>query len=88
LGTDYDSRTHKGASPYCGCKSLVGDSVYCAEHYDLIYVKGSALRKRNKDTARANAVRQLESDFNAAVEELEQEGWDVYSKDLVEDGIL
>jgi hypothetical protein len=42
-----------------------------------MYVKGSALRKRHKDTRRAEAIRQLVSDFNAAVEELEAEGFDL-----------
>jgi hypothetical protein len=41
-----------------------------------MYVKGSALRKRTKDQRKANALRQLMSDFNAAVEELEAEGFD------------
>ena len=76
LGPTYDSRTHKGASPYCGCKALVEGTLYCAEHYELMYVKGSALRKRHKDTRKADAIRQLVSDFNAAVEELEAEGFD------------
>jgi hypothetical protein len=44
-----------------------------------MYVKGSALRKRHKDVRKANALRQLVSDFNAAVEELESEGFDVYA---------
>jgi hypothetical protein len=44
-----------------------------------MYVKGSALRKRKKDTRRADAIRQLISDFNAAVEELEAEGFDPYA---------
>jgi hypothetical protein len=44
-----------------------------------MYVKGSALRKRHKDTRRADAIRQLVSDFNAVIEELENEGFDVYA---------
>ena len=79
LGPTYDARTHKGASPYCGCKDLVQGTLYCATHYALMYVKGSALRKRGKDTRRADALRQLMSDFNAALEELESEGFDVYA---------
>ncbi len=79
LGPTYDARTHTGPSPYCGCKDLVQNTLYCATHYDLMYVKGSALRKRGKDQRKANALRQLMSDFNAAVEELESEGFDVYA---------
>jgi hypothetical protein len=44
-----------------------------------MYVKGSALRKRHKDTRKANALRQLVSDFNAVIEELESEGFDPYA---------
>ena len=76
LGPTYDSRTHQGPTPYCGCKSLVGDTLYCAEHYTLMYQKGSALRKRTKDVRRAEAYWSLESAFNEAVKELEEEGFD------------
>jgi len=79
LGPSYDPRTHKGPTPYCGCKDLVQGTLYCATHYEGMYVKGSALRKRHKDTRKADALRQLVSDFNAAVEELENEGFDVYA---------
>jgi hypothetical protein len=44
-----------------------------------MYVKGSALRKRHKDGRKADALRQLMSDFNAVLEELESEGFDVYA---------
>jgi len=77
LGATYDARTHKGASPYCGAHDLVEGTLYCTQHYESMYVKGSALRKRTKDQRRANALRQLVSDFNAALEELESEGFDV-----------
>ena len=74
LGPDYDARTHKGASPYCGCKALVEGTLYCAEHYALMYVKGSALRKRHADLRRATAQQELGSLFNDVVAELEAEG--------------
>jgi hypothetical protein len=61
----------------CGCRAVEGKS-YCAEHVFVVYQKGSANRKRHKDTRRANAIRDLISDFNAAVEELESEGFDVH----------
>jgi len=88
LGTAYDPRTHQGPTPYCGCRDLYADTLYCVEHAALMYRQGSALRKRHKDTRRADAVRQLVSDFNAAVEELEHEGFDLYSRDLVEESRL
>jgi hypothetical protein len=41
-----------------------------------MYQKGSALRKRTKDIRRAQAFWDLESAFNDAVRELEDEGFD------------
>lgn len=79
LGPDYDPQQHKGVTPYCGCKPVVGTSVYCSTHYPLIYAEGTALRKRHKDIRRAQAVWDLESAFNEAVAELEAEGFDVYA---------
>jgi hypothetical protein len=76
LGPDYDPRTHKGATPYCGRKDLVDGTLYCQEHYARMYVKGSALRKRKRDVRRAEAFWDLESAFNEAVKELEEEGFD------------
>ena len=81
LGPDYDPRVwyrdNPGQpTPYCGCKDLVGDSLYCEEHYAKMYVKGSALRKRKKDIRTAASVRELESLFNEVVAELESEGFD------------
>jgi hypothetical protein len=37
---------------------------------------GTAHRKRHKDIRKANAIRQLISDFDAVVAELEAEGFD------------
>jgi len=85
LGPTYDARTHRGPSPYCGAHDLVQGTLYCTQHYELMYVKGSALRKRTKDQRRANAIRELMSDFNAALEELESEGFDVYAPTDIEE---
>ena len=63
----------------CASLELVPGKLYCVEHYAVMYQKGSALRKRHKDVRKANAIRQLMSDFDAAVAELEAEGFDVYS---------
>jgi hypothetical protein len=73
LGVDYDARTHKGPSPYCGCPSN-GYSSYCEAHYPVVYAVGSGLRKRKKDIRRAEAVHTLESLFHEVVAELEAEG--------------
>jgi hypothetical protein len=65
-----------GIKPTC-CRPQVLAS-YCAEHYALVYARGTRLGRRVKDLRRAEELRQLVSDFNAAVEELESEGFDVY----------
>ena len=61
--------------PYttCGCASVQGKS-YCSEHVWLVYKEGSNVQRR-KDTRRYDFLTQLISDFNAAAEELEAEGW-------------
>jgi hypothetical protein len=60
----------------CGCATLAGKS-YCATHYGLVYQVGTARAKRKKDERVAATVWDIESEFNAAVEELEQEGYDI-----------
>jgi hypothetical protein len=50
-------------------------SSYCAEHHSRVYQVGSGVR-RKKDARRAAAVWDLESEFNAAVQELIDEGFD------------
>lgn len=76
LGPTYDPRTHVGPTPYCGAHDLVNGTLYCTEHHAIMYVKGSALRKRAKDIKRAEAYWSLEDAFNEAVKELEDEGFD------------
>ncbi len=58
----------------CTHEALEGSS-YCKEHYALVYQAGSAVR-RKKDARRAAAVWDLESELNAAVQELIDEGYD------------
>jgi hypothetical protein len=67
-----------GLKPTCCAPTLGKGFSYCAEHYSLVYAKGTSAGRRLKDARRAEALRQLVSDFNAAIEELEQEGFDVY----------
>ena len=67
-----------GAAHACASSRLVPGTLYCEEHYAVMYQKGTAYRKRAKDMRRADALRQLVSDFNQAVEELENEGFDCY----------
>jgi hypothetical protein len=71
-----DTCTYLGASTTaCGCPTLEGRS-YCAEHAALVYKQGTARARRVKDVKVAAAVWDLESEFNAAVEELILEGYD------------
>jgi hypothetical protein len=60
----------------CGHPTLPGKS-YCAEHYALVYQAGTARAKRKKDIRVANTVWDIESEFNAAVQELIDEGYDL-----------
>ena len=80
LGKDFDTRTHPYAqgvpTPYCGSHDLVDGKLYCKEHYGQLFQKGTALRKRKKDQRKADAIRNLMSDFDAVVAELESEGFD------------
>ena len=70
LGAEYDARTSRiSPAPYCGCPTN-GFSSYCEDHYPVVYKVGSGLRKRHADIRRANAVWDLESEFNAIVMEL------------------
>lgn len=83
---DYARLKHKGCSylgsaPHaCASPSLVPGTLYCELHYAVVYQKGTAYRKRVKDLQRAAALRQVVSDFNAAVEELELEGFDCWGE--------
>ena len=72
LGKDFDPRTWDymtKPTPYCGCQTLEGKN-YCADHYYVVYKKGTAYagRKAEKaiDAEIAELKRQQELD---AVEE-------------------
>ncbi len=59
----------------CTHTALEGSS-YCAEHHAVVYQKGTARARRKKDERVAAAVWDLESEFNQAVQELIEEGFD------------
>jgi len=59
----------------CGCTPTVLGKSYCAEHVFLVYKQGTARARRKKDIKTAAAVWDLESEFNAAVQELAEEGY-------------
>lgn len=63
-----------GEGEGCSHKAVEGRS-YCEEHLWRVYQKGTNLGKRKKDQRRAEAVWDIESEFNAAVQELEAEGF-------------
>ena len=69
---DYSQRLK--ATPYCGCAVVKGTS-YCAEHYAVVYNKGSALRKRPKDLRKVKYLQDLQQMILDIAEELEDEGW-------------
>ena len=74
--TTVSACTYLGDSTHaCGHPTLAGKS-YCAEHYALVYQQGTARARRKKDIRVANSVWDLESEFNAAVQELIEEGYD------------
>jgi hypothetical protein len=60
----------------------VEGKLYCEHHYPLMFQVGTANRKRKKDIKRANAIRDLISDFDSVVAELEAEGFDVYTSTI------
>ena len=52
IGPDQDPKT--GPVTICGCAVIPG-KAYCQEHYDRVYVKGSALTKgRSASVLRKN----------------------------------
>ena len=60
---------------HCDC-AVVPGRAYCEEHLWAVYQKGTAVHRR-KDRRRAEAIWDLESEFNRAVEELIEEGFEV-----------
>jgi hypothetical protein len=76
LAPSYDSRRHLGATPYCGCQALVDNTLYCQEHYDVVYHKNTANRKRHKDVRKKRTLEDLVQDIIDIAEELELEGWE------------
>ena len=56
--------------------AVVPGRSYCKDHLPLVYQAGTARARRKKDEKTAALVWDLESEFNAAVEELVNEGYD------------
>ena len=71
-----DTCTYLGNSiEPCGCAVVPGRS-YCEQHLWVVYQKGTAKRRR-KDTRIANNVWDIENALNEAIEELQEEGFDI-----------
>jgi hypothetical protein len=68
-----DTCTYIGDGSGC-TQAVVEGRSYCADHLWLVYKEGTA-QVRKKDKRTAAAVWDLESEFNAAVEELAAEGY-------------
>ena len=88
LGDKYDPRNASERikpTQQCGRKDLVEGKLYCSLHYPMLFQVGTARAKRHKDIRKANAIRDLISDFNAAVEELEAEGFDFDAPTITEE---
>jgi hypothetical protein len=61
LGPEFDAHTWdwvSKATPYCGCQTLEGKS-YCADHYYVVYKKGSSNLKNNTKAIEAE-IRDIE----------------------------
>jgi hypothetical protein len=68
VGADQDPRKQK--LEFCGCKDFHGDSLYCKEHYPVIYNQGTALRKRHKDAKKKQSFEDLLQEIVDVHEEL------------------
>ena len=73
IGPDQDPR--KDMITYCGCKVVPGKS-YCQEHYDIMYVKGSAITKGRSASRVAQKQR-----WDGEISELM---WEIYEELLAE----
>lgn len=71
IGTD---GSHQGT---CTHNALAGKN-YCADHYAMVYQKGSG-KRRKKDTRQAQRVQLILNLMHEACDELEAEGFDVYN---------
>jgi len=70
LGPEYDPRTHKGATPYCGKPTLAGKS-YCADHYYVVYKRGTSVNGKRKEKEVENEIAELKR--QQEIEEIENE---------------
>ena len=73
LGPEFDARTwdyFNKSTPYCGCKTVAGKS-YCAEHYYVVYKKGTSVNGRRKEKEVEKEIAELKR--QQEIEEIESE---------------
>ena len=61
LGPEFDPQKwdySKAPTPYCGCQTLEGKS-YCADHYYVVYKKGSAFAGKRAEKAIESEIAEL-----------------------------
>lgn len=70
LGPEFDPRTwdyFNKPTPYCGCQTLEGKN-YCADHYYVVYKKGTAYAGKKAEKAIEAEIAELKRQ-----QELEEE---------------
>ena len=75
IGPTEDTEPYARLAPTC-CLPAVAGRSYCTDHLWVVYKQGTARARRKKDQRVAAAVWDLESEFNQAVQELVDEGYD------------
>jgi hypothetical protein len=65
----------------CQCTEFFKESSYCENHYFIIYLRGSELRKRHKDIKRANSAWDWMAELEMISRELEEDNY-VYNTPL------
>jgi hypothetical protein len=61
LSPEFDPRTwpyNEKPTPYCGCQTLEGKS-YCADHYYVVYKKGTAFAGKRVEKAIEQEIAEL-----------------------------
>lgn len=68
IGPEQDPR--RGPITFCGCKTLEG-KAYCADHYYVVYAKGTSVNGKRKERAVEKEIEELK--HQQELEEFENE---------------
>ena len=68
IGHEQDPR--RGPITFCGCKTLEG-KAYCADHYYVVYAKGTSVNGKRKERAVEKEIEELK--HQQELEEFENE---------------